>query len=270
MNQSEFTRIFCQNPVSFAWFLGAGASHNANLPTADDIMTDLKRRYYNSEENQTYKTKDLQNSAVRENVESFMQSQGFPERWAAEEYTTYFQKIFGDNRERQRNYITGILSVDRVRLSIGNRVFGALMVAGLCRVAFTTNFDPVVEKAVAEIGGKPISAYHLEGAHNAVTAINNEEFPFYCKLHGDFQYDNIKNLEADLKSQNSELSRCLTITGSRMGLVVAGYSGRDKSVMSVLQEVLNNPNPFPHGLYWIKMKDSTPLGAVTQLIEEAL
>ncbi|PHR54819.1 MAG: SIR2 family protein [Robiginitomaculum sp.] len=269
MNQSEFTRIFCQKPESFAWFLGAGASHNANLPTADDILTDLKRRHYNSEENQTYKTKDLQNSAVREIVESFMQSQGFPERWAADEYTTYFQKIFGDNRKRQRNYIAGILSEDRVRLSIGNRVLGALMVSGMCRVAFTTNFDPVVEKAVASVGGKQISAYHLEGAHNAVTAINNEEYPFYCKLHGDFQYDSIKNLEADLASQNAELSRCLSIAGSRMGFVVAGYSGRDESVMTVIQEILNNPNPFPHGLYWMKMKNSEPLDMVTQLMEEA-
>ena len=76
MNQSEFTRLFCQKPDSFAWFLGAGASHNANLPTADDIITDLKRRFYNSEESQTYKTKDLQNAAVRETVEAFMQSRG--------------------------------------------------------------------------------------------------------------------------------------------------------------------------------------------------
>lgn len=269
MNQSEFTRIFCQKPDSFAWFLGAGASHNANLPTADDIITDLKRRFYNSEENQTYKTKDLQNTAVRETVEAFMQSRGFPKRWAPEEYSTYFQKIFGDNRERQRNYISGILAEDRVRLAIGNRVFGALMVSGLCRVAFTTNFDPVVEKAVAEIGSQPLAAYHLEGAHNAVSAINNEEFPFYCKLHGDFQYDSIKNLEDDLATQNTELSRSLTIVGSRMGMVVAGYSGRDESVMAIFREVLDNPNPFPHGLYWMKMKGRETLASVSELIELA-
>ena len=53
-------------------------------------------------------------------------------------------------------------------------------------MAFTTNFDPVVEKAVAEMSGKPLSAYHLEGAHNVVSALNNEQFPIYCKLHGIF------------------------------------------------------------------------------------
>lgn len=52
MNQAEFVRIICERPERYAWFLGAGASHNANLPTAEDIITDLKRRYYCSEENQ--------------------------------------------------------------------------------------------------------------------------------------------------------------------------------------------------------------------------
>lgn len=77
-------------------------------------------------------------------------------------------------------------------------MIGALISLGLCRVAFTTNFDTVVEKAVAAMGGKSLSAYHLEGAHNAKQALNNEEYPFYCKLHGDFRYDSLKNLPADL------------------------------------------------------------------------
>lgn len=269
MNQSEFTRIYCERPEAFSWFLGAGASHNANLPTAEDIITDLKRRYYCSEENQKFATKDLQNIAVRQNVEAYLQSRGFPERWAPDEYTTYFETIFGDDRERQRTYISAILAEDRVRLAIGNRVFGALLSSGLCRLAFTTNFDPVVEKAVAEISGKPLAAFHLEGAHNAVSALNNEQFPIYCKLHGDFQYDSIKNLSADLATQNTDLSRCMTLAGTRFGFVVAGYSGRDNSVMSLFRHTLSMPNPFPHGLYWMKLKNSEPLECVASLIHEA-
>lgn len=269
MDQFEFTRIYCERPESFAWFLGAGASHNANLPTAEDIITDLKRRYYCAEENQKYSITDLQNAAVRETVEAYMQSRGFPKRWAPEEYTTYFATIFGEDRERQRNYISKILSGDRVRLAIGNRVFGALMASGLCRVSFTTNFDPVVEKAVAEISGKPLTAFHLEGAHNAVAALNNEEFPLYCKLHGDFRYDSIKNLSEDLAKQNEELSRCLTTAASRFGFIIAGYSGRDESVMALFREAISNPNPFPHGLFWLKLKRSQPIDAVSALINDS-
>jgi len=269
MDQADFTRVYCERPNAFAWFLGAGASHNANLPTAEDIITDLKRRYYCSEENQEYTTKDLQNAAVRETVEAYMQSRGFPERWAGEEYTTYFEIIFGDDRERQRNYISAILSEDRVRLAVGNRVFGALMSSGLCRVAFTTNFDPVVEKAVAEIAGKPLAPFHLEGAHNANAALINEEYPLYCKLHGDFRYDSIRNLSDDLATQNEELSRCLRTAANRFGFIVAGYSGRDESVMELFRQALSDPTPFPHGLFWMKMKGSQPIGAVAEFISDA-
>ena len=269
MEQPEFTRVFCERPESFAWLLGAGASRNANLPTAEDIITDLKRRYYCSEENQKFSTKDLQNEAVRAQVEAYISSRGFPKRWSAEEYTTYFEMFFGEDRERQRRYISSILSEDRVNLAVGNRVFGALLASGLCRMAFTTNFDPVVEKAVAEVSGKPLSAYHLDGAHNVLSALNNEQFPIYCKLHGDFQYDSIKNLSSDLATQNAQLSQCMTMAGTRFGFVVAGYSGRDESIMAVLQSILEAPNPFPHGLYWMKMRGSTPIEDVISLIENA-
>lgn len=269
MNQSEFARVFCERPEAYSWFLGAGASHNANLPTAEDIISDLKRRFYCSEENQKFSTKDLQNVAVRQTVEAYMESRGFPERWAPEEYSTYFETIFGDDRVRQRRYISGILAEDRVRLAIGNRVFGALVSSGLCRIAFTTNFDPVVEKAVAEVSGKPLTAFHIEGAHNSISALNDEQYPVYCKLHGDFQYDSIKNLSADLATQNAELSRCMIMAGSRFGFVVAGYSGRDESIMALFRDILAAPNPFPHGLFWMKMKGSEPMESVTSLIQDA-
>lgn len=248
IGQAEFARIFCERHASFAWFLGAGGPHNANRPTAEDRMTDLKRRYYCSEEGQQLSTKDLQNDAVRSRVEAYMQSRGSPERWSASEYTTYLETIFGDDRERQRHYIAGMLAADRVRLAVGNRVFGAMLATGLCRMAFTTNFDPVVESAVADVAGQAHAPYHLEGAENAVFALNNEQYPIYCKLHGDFQCDSIKNLSADLAAQNAELSRCMAMGGARFGFVVVGYSGRDDSVMALFRSVLEAPNPFPHGL----------------------
>ena len=141
-------------------------------------------------------------------IQTFMEARNFPEQGADEEYSIYFQKMFGKDKERQRRYLREVLSEDRVTLSVGNRALGALISSGLCRVAFTTNFDSVVEKAVAEVGERSLSAYHLEGSGSAVEALNNEEFPLYCKLHGDFRYDSLKNLAADLERQNKALSEC--------------------------------------------------------------
>ena len=269
MQQSEFIRRYCAAPHLFAWFLGAGASRGAGLPTATDITDDLKRQYYASEENVRLQTREMQYPAVREKVDAFFQARGFPEPWSDDEYSSLFSLIFGEDRERQRQYISRMLAEERASLALGNRVLGALIAAELCRCVFTTNFDTVVEKALAEVGGRSLAAFHLEGAHSAVTALNNEDFPLYVKLHGDFRYDSIKNLAADLEDQHRDLSRCLVAAANRFGMVFAGYSGRDKSVMDLLHETLETPNPFPQGVYWFAMKGSTPPPSVTAFVSAA-
>ena len=269
MNQADLVAQVCDRPQNYAWFLGAGASRAAGLPTAADIIWDLKRRHYCREENQDIVRQDLQNDAVRERIQSYFDSRGFPSLWDDDEYSVYFERIFGADRERQRKYIKGILSEEHLSLSVGNRVLGALLVAGLARVVFTTNFDTVVEKAVAEMGQKALAPYHLEGAGAANAALDNEEFPLYCKLHGDFRYESLKNLSQDLEHQNEQLSTCLVNAGNRFGFVVSGYSGRDESVMRLFESVLESPNPFPHGLFWTVMKGSTIPPAVTRLMNQA-
>ena len=268
-DQAKLTSYFCSRPQNFAWFLGAGTSRSAGLPTATDIIWDLKRRYYCREENQNIARQDVQNEAVRVRIQSFMDAKGFPEQWAEEEYSTYFEKIFASDKESQRRYFSSILSEEEVSLSVGNRVLGALVASGLTRVMFTTNFDSVVEKSVAEVGDKSIAAFHIEGSRAANEALNNEEFPIYCKLHGDYRYDSIKNLPVDLAKQNEKLSTCLLNAGNRFGFIVAGYSGRDASIMNLLRRVLANDNAFPHGLFWTGLKGEVIPPAAAQLIQEA-
>jgi hypothetical protein len=224
MDQSNLIGAISERPQNFAWFLGAGTSRTAGLPTASDIIWDLKRRYFSREENEDISRQDVQIAAVRERIQAFMVSRGFPEEGAPAEYSAYFELIFGDDRERQRAYLNGILGVDKAKLSAGNRVMGALLGADICRVAFGTNFDPIVETAVAEVTGKSLAPFHVEGSRASVQAINNNEFPLYCKLHGDYRYDSIKNLSRDLAQQNQELGDCFRIAGARFGFVVAGYS----------------------------------------------
>ena len=269
MDQGEFTARFCTRPQNFAWFLGAGTSATAGLPTASDVLWDMKRRYYCREENQEITHQDLQSEAVRAKIQAYMESKGFPALWDDDEYTAYFEKIFGADRERQRAYMKGILAEERATLSAGTRVLGALMAAGLCRAVFTTNFDTILEKAVAEVSGESLAAFHLEGPRAANAALNNEEYPLYCKLHGDFRYDSLKNLSSDLATQNAELSKCLVNAGNRFGFIVSGYSGRDQSVMGLFHSVLQTANPFPHGFFWTGLKGSVPRRPVAELLEKA-
>lgn len=195
-----------------------------------------------------------------------MDAQGFSALWADNEYPAYFEKIFGADKERQRKYLKAILAEEKATLSVGNRVLGALIGGGFCRTVFTTNFDSIVEKAVAAVAGQSLSAYHLEGSHNANHALNNEEFPIYCKLHGDFRYDNLKNLPADLEQRNRALAECLINAANRFGFVITGYSGRDQSVMELFSKAFETPNAFPHGLYWTGMKGAPLRPHVEELL----
>jgi hypothetical protein len=270
MDQGEFTSIFCARPQNFAWFLGAGSSRASGLPTATDVLWDLKRRFYCQQENQDISRQDIQNAAVRERIQAFMDSRGFPPSGSEGEYPVYFERIFGGDGERQRKYLKAMLSEEKVTLSVGNRVLGALMASTLCRAVFTTNFDSVVEKSLAVVAKQSLSAYHLEGPAAAAKALDNEEYPLYCKLHGDFRYDSLKNLPDDLKVQNDSLSATLLNAANRFGFVVVGYSGRDASVMELFHKALASHNPFPHGLFWTDIKGSPLSGAVEKLLQAAL
>ncbi len=269
MDQAEFIRRISDKTDKFVWFLGAGASQSAGLPTAVDLIWDIKRRRYCVDENQPLAANDLQNSAVRSKIDSYMASKGFPATSDPAAYSRTFELEFGGNAKRQREYIEAILADDRVTLAMGHRVFGALIASGLIRCVFTTNFDGVVEKAVAEVGGKNLIPFHLEGSAAALEALNNEKFPLYVKLHGDFKFEGLKNLAEDLKNQDQALGQAFVVAGSRFGLIVSGYSGRDESVISLMSDVLGAPNPYPHGIYWLGLKGREPLSAVTAFLDRA-
>src|SRR5665213_615770 len=104
-DQFQLVTKVCPRPQQFAWFLGAGASAVAGLPTATDVIWDLKRRFYCREESQDLQVADMQVPAVRDRVQAFMESRGFPHVGDPTEYWRYFELIFGDDRERQRQYL---------------------------------------------------------------------------------------------------------------------------------------------------------------------
>ena len=251
------------------WFLGAGTSRSAGLPTAEDIIWDLKRRYYCLHENQSLQSHDISNKAIKNKLQSYFDSKGFPEKWSPEEYSFYFQQSFGDDYEAQRKYIREVLSEERVSLNVGHRTLGALIAMGLARVVFTTNFDDVIELAYADVSGKNLTPFHIEGSFAALAALNDECFPIYAKIHGDFRYKSIKNLKSDLLSNDEEIRKCFLASAVRYGLVVSGYSGRDENVMAMLSEAIEQNNAFPHGLFWTVPKLAYASEHVRDFISQA-
>jgi NAD-dependent SIR2 family protein deacetylase len=269
ISESEFLQHYLQNAPRLMWFLGAGTSRSAGLPTATDIIWDLKRRYYCLHENQDLHSHDINNKAIKQKIQTYMGSKGFPVLWSTEEYSFYFDLIFGDDDQAQQHYINETLGSNKISLNIGHRVLAGLMEMGNARIVFTTNFDEVIETAFAEVAGKSLSTFHLEGSYAALEALNGENFPLYAKVHGDFRYQSIMNLAEDLRSNDREIQKCFLAAATRFGLVISGYSGRDENVMSMLRKAIDQNNAFPHGLFWTAPRLSSVEQGVWEIIAYA-
>lgn len=251
------------------WFLGAGASRSSGLPTATDLTWDLKVRHYCAQENQDVVAHDVSNRAVQARIQAFMDSKGYPPLWDQNEYSFYFQLLFGRDYAAQQRYLSEALAPDKISSTVGHRTLAALVHLGLARVIFTTNFDEVVEAAVAQVSGKSLTAFHLEGSYAALEALNAERFPIYAKVHGDFRYQSVKNLTSDLLSNDREIQRCFVAAAARFGMIVSGYSGRDSNVMAMFREAVDQNNAFPHGLYWTVPRIASVEPAVRDLMDYA-
>ncbi|HEY0938450.1 MAG TPA: SIR2 family protein, partial [Steroidobacter sp.] len=181
----------------------------------------------------------------------------------------YFKKTFGNDYAAQQKYLKDVLSTQKISSTIGHRALAALLHMDRARLVFTTNFDEVVETAYSAMAGKNLTTFHLEGSYAALAALNGDQFPFYAKVHGDFRFQSVKNLSEDLLSNDQEIQKCLVAAATRFGLIVAGYSGRDGNVMSMLKLAIDQNNALPHGLFWTAPKISGVAQNVRELMDYA-
>jgi hypothetical protein len=265
----RFLGHYIQNAPQLMWFLGAGTSRTAGMPTATDIIWDLKRKYYCLQENQDLQAHDINNQAIRRKIQNYVDSKGFPALWSSEEYSFYFDLTYGNDHCSQQQYIRDQLDPQKISLNIGHRVLAAFLEMGLAKVIFTTNFDEVIETAFSSVAGKQLGAFHLEGSYAALDALNAERFPIYAKIHGDFRYQKIKNLTADLRHNDDEIQKCFLAASTRYGLIVTGYSGRDANVMAMFNSALGQNNAFPQGMFWLTPHLSDVTDPVHELISSA-
>jgi len=269
MKETEFIQHYVAHAPQIMWFLGAGTSRSAGMPTATDIIWDLKRSYYCREERQDIQRHDINKQTIKDKIQQYADSKGFPALWSTEEYSFYFQLMFKDDYAAQQAYLVEQLNSQKISLNVGHRALAGLIEMAKAKIIFTTNFDEVIETAHSVVTGKPLNSFHLEGSYAALQALNSEQFPIYAKLHGDFRYKSLKNLEQDLKTNDEEIQKCFVNACSRYGMVVVGYSGRDKNVMEMLNSAVDAGNPFPQGLFWAMPPHANIAEDVNALIAKA-
>ena len=270
LSPDDFARRFQLRAGNVAWLLGAGASASAGVPTAYDMIWDFKQRLFVSQRRVSpASVADLSNRAVRRDLQDHIDASGsLPGEGADDEYAALFEAVYPAEADR-RAYIDAKLAGSSP--SYGHIALATLMRAGLLRIVWTTNFDTLVADACARVYGTTgsLATVALDAPDQARDLIAAERWPVEVKLHGDFRSRRLKNTSDELREQDEALRRMLVESSNRLGLVVAGYSGRDESVMSALEAALDGDTPFPTGLFWLHRGDTPPLPRVAQLLNAA-
>jgi hypothetical protein len=168
-----------------------------------------------------------------------------------------FEAVYPAEGDR-RAYIDAKMA--GARPSYGHLALATLMRAKLARLAWTTNFDPLIADACAKVfeGTGALTTVALDAPDLAAQCLAEERWPVEIKLHGDFRSRRLKNTGDDLRHQDSRLRKEMLAASLRFGLVVAGYSGRDDSIMETLAEAVQQGGAFPSGLFWLHRGEAPP------------
>jgi NAD-dependent SIR2 family protein deacetylase len=266
----DFARRFTMRAGNLMWLLGAGCSASAGIPTAGDMIWEFKQQLYMSQRRVSRQSvADLSNPRIRERLQGYFDSSGnFPAAGTPEEYAAYFEAAWPAEPDR-RTYVDAKLS--GAKPSYGHYAIATLMRAQRTNLAWTTNFDALIADACAKVYDStgPLTVVALDAPSLAKEVVNAGRWPVEIKLHGDFRSRRLKNTSDELRAQDSHLRQVFVACCNRWGLVVAGYSGRDDSIMDTLEQALTQENPFPSGLFWLHRGSHPPLPRVQALLERA-
>lgn len=257
-----------------AWLLGAGASAMSKVRTAAALIFQFKVELYCSEHGIAVQEFDSSDPAIRALVEGYFDNRnGLPPKGHPDEYAVAFEMAYPSAAVRA-DFIHK--EVATARPNFGHYTLAALMAVDLVRVVFSTNFDDLPEQAARALldsrlvnPRRPVTVADLHRARVALQALQNEAWPLIAKLHGDFRSERLKNIPSELQEQDAEICAALVESCRRFGLIVAGYSGRDESVITVLHDALMEPKPFPGGLFWCYRPSDPPSEVVLRLLGDA-
>lgn len=265
----DFNRRFGLRASNLMWFLGAGASAAAGIPTAQDMIWELKQLLFVSQRRvSSHVVADLSNPAVRSMIQGHIDGISLGPQDAADEYAKLFEATYPAEADRQA-FLDA--KVTGAKPSYGHLALATFMREGLTTAVWTSNFDPLIADACATIYGTTgrLTVVGLDAPDLAAQVLSSKRWPVEIKLHGDFRSRKLKNTSDELRHQDVRLRREFIKACQTYGLVVVGYSGRDDSIMDALIDAVGTPGAFPAGLFWLQHGDAPPLLRVDDLLRRA-
>ncbi len=238
------------SPGTFALLVGSGISRAAQVPTGWEVALDLVRRYALLRDG---RTPDDPADWYREltggdpDYSELLESLAATPAERRDLLQAYFQPTA---EERDQGIKTP---------TAAHRAIAELVSGGYLRVIVTTNFDRLLESALAEAGVQPVvvaSAAAAEGstplAHSRCTVV---------KVHGDYLNPDLRNTVEELTTYDEALNRLLDEVFDQYGLVVCGWSGEwDHALRAALLRTKGRR----YSTYWCALRP--PSGVAGDLV----
>ena len=245
-------------------FVGAGASISSGIPSAQMCIWEWKRSIFlTNNPGLEDQFSELSLPSIRRKIQDWLDGQGrFPPDEAPDEYGFYIQTCFPIPEDRRAYF------QDKIRSSrphVGYQLLCHLAETDLIRTVWSTNFDGLAARAAAPFSLTPLEI-GIDSQHRLTRAPAQGELQC-ISLHGDYRYDALKNTAAELQTQEEGLRKVLIEQARTTPLIVAGYSGRDKSVLDALHAAYRKPGTGV--LYWCGFSDDDAPPHVAALISNA-
>lgn len=261
---TQFIRAVGVNKNSpHSFFIGAGASISSGVKSAYDCIWEWKRQIFISSNPGLEKLfPDGSSHAAQSKIQIWLDAQGrYPKRDAPGEYSFYANEAFPIPSTRKSFFQS--ISKD-AKPSAGYHLLCLLARDRVIRKIWTTNFDHLVAKASASYNLTPIEI-GLDSTHR-VDRVSTEGELLINALHGDYRYDQLKNTEAELQSQDSTLKRKFIEDTASSHVIVVGFSGSDESIMEAFRQAYSISGQGR--LYWCGYGEK-PSQSVVALLEAA-
>ena len=207
----------------FAVFLGAGASYSAGIPLAGEIARMIE---------------DKCKAEVKDCTQR--------------DYATLMSKLLPSRR-----YELLKDTVDKAKLNMGHLYLAALVKAGNVDVVLTTNFDPLMIRALAYANIRP-NVYDVPNAKKFDSMVIIP--PAIVYLHGQFNSFITIHTLRESEAITVDIKYAITTVIRDRTLVVIGYGGENDPVF----DVLKSWPQYTYGLYWVQYNQDDPGRHVVQ------
>lgn len=225
------------NKGAYALLLGSGVSRSAQIPTGWEVTIGLVEQLAH------LASEDVGSDPIAWYVERYGKQPDYSELLdsLAATPTERHQLLKGyfepDEEEREQGL---------KRPTPAHRAIARLMKDGFIRVVVTTNFDRLLEDALAEEGAPRPTVIATADAMDGALPLSHPG-SFIIKVHGDYLDTRIKNTVAELSAYDPRMDALLDRVLDEFGLITCGWSAEWDIA---LKRVFERCKGRRFGTYW--------------------